>query len=120
MVSMNEYRTIKVRPATYHALKVLAAKTGVTMLDLIERLVKQEGDTTMKARFQARIRRGEWYDAARILIEQCDFHGFGTDEIDTWLAEGDVAYINSRELQELADAYCDWIRVARMTIEEQE
>lgn len=42
MVPMNEYRTIKVRPATYHALKVLAAKAGVTMLDLIERLVKQE------------------------------------------------------------------------------
>lgn len=42
MTPMKEYRTIKVRPATYRALKVLAAKQGGTMLDLIDRLVEQE------------------------------------------------------------------------------
>lgn len=42
MLPMNEYRTIKVRPSTYRKLKILAAKTGETMLDLIERLIEQD------------------------------------------------------------------------------
>lgn len=35
------HRTIKIRPLTYRALKVLAAERGETILDLIDRLVKQ-------------------------------------------------------------------------------
>lgn len=73
--------------------------------------------TDVKVKFQRAIRRSDWYGAARILIENCDFHGFETDEIDTWLSNGDVAYVLSREPQELADAYADWIRLARYTIE---
>lgn len=42
MLPMNEYRTIKVRPSTYRKLKILAARTGETMLDLIERLIEQD------------------------------------------------------------------------------
>lgn len=42
MFPMNEYRTIKVRPSTYRKLKILAARTGETMLDLIERLIEQD------------------------------------------------------------------------------
>jgi len=38
---MSEYRTIKVRPSTYRKLKIQAAKTGETMLDLIERLIEE-------------------------------------------------------------------------------
>jgi hypothetical protein len=44
MVHMGEYRTIKIRPAAYRALKVLAAKKGQSMLDLVDRLVAQAGD----------------------------------------------------------------------------
>jgi hypothetical protein len=38
---MSEYRTIKVRPSTYRKLKIEAAKTGETMLDLVERLIEE-------------------------------------------------------------------------------
>lgn len=38
---MSEYRTIKVRPSTYRKLKIQAAKTGETMLDLVERLIEE-------------------------------------------------------------------------------
>lgn len=41
MLLMRDYRTIKIRPLTYRALKVLAAERGETILDLIDRLVKQ-------------------------------------------------------------------------------
>jgi hypothetical protein len=41
MLLMSDYRTIKIRPSTHRLLKVLAAEQGVTILDLIDRLVKQ-------------------------------------------------------------------------------
>lgn len=42
---MNEtYRTIKIKHSTYRALKVLAAKRGETMLDLLDRLVTEENN----------------------------------------------------------------------------
>lgn len=37
-----EYRTIKIRIATYRRLKVRAALTGETLMDLIDRLVQAE------------------------------------------------------------------------------
>jgi hypothetical protein len=46
---MSDYRTIKVRPITYRVLKVLAAQTGETMLDLIERLAKQEDGSVWRS-----------------------------------------------------------------------
>jgi hypothetical protein len=43
MVLMTEkYQTIKVRKNTHWLLKVLAAKTGESMLDLVERLAREE------------------------------------------------------------------------------
>lgn len=36
------YQTIKILRETHRLLKVLAAKTGESMLDLIDRLAKQE------------------------------------------------------------------------------
>lgn len=40
-MSTKEYHTIKVRPGAYRALKVLAAKRGVSMMELIDRLAAQ-------------------------------------------------------------------------------
>lgn len=37
-----KYQTIKVRKNTHWLLKVLAAKTGESMLDLVERLAHEE------------------------------------------------------------------------------
>lgn len=42
-------RTIKIRVGTYHKLKVLAAKRSETMLDLLDRLIEQEGQRQEKA-----------------------------------------------------------------------
>lgn len=40
------YRTIKVRQATYRRLKLLAAEQDVTLVDLIDRVVRQFSDTS--------------------------------------------------------------------------
>lgn len=48
-MSSDQYQTIKIRKNTHRALKVLAAKTGESMLDLIDRLVKQEEATNVAA-----------------------------------------------------------------------
>lgn len=37
-----QHRTIKVKYSTYRLLKIAAAESGETMLDLVERLVKKE------------------------------------------------------------------------------
>jgi hypothetical protein len=48
---MNErYQTIKIRKDTHRALKVLAAKTGESMLDLIDRLAKAEEERVQRER----------------------------------------------------------------------
>lgn len=38
----HDYRTIKIRLETYRALKLLAAQTGETLVDLLERLADEE------------------------------------------------------------------------------
>ena len=50
MLLMSDYRTIKIRPSTYRLLKVLAAEQGVTILDLIDRLVKQAQEKQQEQR----------------------------------------------------------------------
>lgn len=44
----NETRTIKVWAATYRRLKMLAALSGETLVELIERLVTQEEQKQVK------------------------------------------------------------------------
>lgn len=39
-----QHRTIKIKYSTYRTLKVIAAKRGEAMLDLIDRLVRQEAN----------------------------------------------------------------------------
>ena len=67
--------------------------------------------------FRAAVEQSNWYEAARALIDTCDFH-FGTDDLDTWLANGDVAHILSRTPQELANEFSDWVGLAQHTTEE--
>lgn len=42
---MKPTRTIKIREATYRALKVRAAQLGISMLDLLDALVESSKDT---------------------------------------------------------------------------
>lgn len=44
----NETRTIKIWVATYRRLKVLAALSGETLVELIDRLVSQEEQKQVK------------------------------------------------------------------------
>lgn len=43
-----QHRTIKIRTTTYRALKLRAAETGETMVDLLDRLLRQDRQTTDK------------------------------------------------------------------------
>jgi len=45
----DETRTIKIRLAAYRQLKILAARQGETMLDLLDRLVKHESQSVEAA-----------------------------------------------------------------------
>ncbi len=60
---MEPTRTIKIRVVTYRALKVLAAQSGMTMLDLLDELVRDRKDTqgtqTGVARDEPRAARNE-------------------------------------------------------------
>ena len=42
---MEPIRTIKIREATYRVLKVRAAQLGMSMLDLLDVLVREDTDT---------------------------------------------------------------------------
>lgn len=45
---MKPYRTIKVYTNSYRTLKLIAARTGETLVDLVERLSKEEDDRRKK------------------------------------------------------------------------
>jgi hypothetical protein len=99
---MNEVRTIKIRTDDYRALKILAAERGVTMLDLVSRMIQKE--KTMKLSYIESVRYlcgdrdayegQDLRDEARTVITDAVWglakeDGDGKGEMWNWIAEGD-------------------------------
>jgi hypothetical protein len=48
MAETKEYRMMRLKPETHHDLRVIAALTGESMIDVVERLAREERERVGK------------------------------------------------------------------------